>query len=410
MSAQWFDYPHLLRAYLLDCIKFEFPAARIDKRFYDPTYAMGEISLGESGLGLDSLELIKLSALISRYIHINESHVADNFLDKPTLSDWEMIVRSSLQQYSDQISFKTSGSTGAQKYRAHSLYLLEEESQFLSKGLSNRRRILKAVPSHHIYGFIFTVLLPTTMHITHSVVDIRGQSANSLTATLQAGDLIIGFPEFWEHLDASGIIFPDDVIGINSAGPCSADISNNLYKKNISQFIEVYGSSETAGVGWRKKAEDPYLLFPYWHPGAERTKLVRSLVSGDSLTVEIQDNLDWTSDQSFFVIGRKDNVVQVGGMNVNLTTVAHTLKQHPLIQDVIVRKMQPHEGDRLKAFIVIQHDHQVFKDDPDRLSVERLTDDINQYIHQVLPDVERPKSITLGFKLPMNEMGKLGDW
>lgn len=60
--------------------------------------------------------------------------------------------------------------------------------------------------------------------------------------------------------------------------------------------------------------------------------------------------------------------------------------------------MAPHEGDRLKAFIVPRR----AGDDP--------TDGLVVWCASRLTPMERPKAFTLGAQLPVNSVGKDMDW
>ena len=390
----WFDYPALINNYIIDLISSELnsvrpglPKNRAKTKFID---------IGEAGLGADSLELINLSTALARSIHMHESKLADTFLTDTTLVAWIQTSHQSLKIYSEKISFKTSGSTGLKKYCEHYLKNLEEEATFLASLFSGRKRILRAVPSHHIFGFIFCVLLPRYLDI--EVIDVSGLSANTLNSIMKSGDLIIGFPEFWCAISEANQELISDVIGVNSTGPCMQEIGLNLLALNLKVFYEVYGASETAGVGWRNYPLDEYRLFPYWSKHDSEPKLFRE--ASNSICVRLQDKLEWSSSNQFKVLGRKDDIVQVGGNNVSLNYVRKMLMQHPLVNVATVRLMRQDEGLRLKAFVV------PVKNENEAVIIEQL----DAYMKTCLKAEERPKSIMIGNKLPINELGKLCDW
>ena len=61
--------------------------------------------------------------------------------------------------------------------------------------LPGRRRILSAVPSHHIDGFLFSVLLPQEPAMGGlEVPDLRGSSPARLAHEPRSGDLVVGIP------------------------------------------------------------------------------------------------------------------------------------------------------------------------------------------------------------------------
>ncbi len=390
----WFKNPALLNHFIVDLLVSELNAVR-------PSFPKNRVNtvildIGETGLGADSLELINLSTALARAIHMHESKLADNFLTDTSLAAWISIAQSSLSIYSEKISFKTSGSTGLSKYCEHYLEHLEKEAIFLATLFKGRKRILRAVPSHHIYGFIFSILLPR--HLAIEVVDISGISANALNANLKPGDLILGFPEFWRAVSDAKLAFVNDVIGINSTGPCLQDVGLSLLALNLNSFYEVYGSSETAGIGWRNHPLDEYSLFPYWEKHPTDAQLTRE--DAQPAVAKLQDKLAWSSSTQFKILGRKDDIVQVGGNNVSLHHVREILEQYPLVKVATVRLMLLEEGTRLKTFVV-----------PIKNGIEALTiQKLESYVNSCLKTEERPKSIMIGDSLPVNAMGKLCDW
>lgn len=390
----WFINPELITNFIVDLLLSELNSVRLGLPKKRLNSAI--LDIGESGLGADSLELINLSTALARAIHMHESKLPDNFLMDTSLGAWIGITQRSLTIYSEKISFKTSGSTGLSKYCQHNLENLEKEATFLASVFVGRKRILRAVPSHHIYGFIFGILLPR--HLDIEVVDVSGLSANTLNAILKPGDLILGFPEFWCAISEANLEFVNDVIGVNSTGPCLQEVGLSLLALNLKSFFDVYGSSETAGVGWRNHPLNAYTLFPYWKKHPTEPQLIRE--DDPHTLTKLQDKLEWSSGIEFKVLGRNDDIVQVGGNNVSLHHVTQILQQYPLVKSATVRLMRREEGTRLKAFVV------PIKNGTETLTIEKLEEYLNTY----LKTEERPKSIMIGDSLPINALGKLCDW
>lgn len=101
------------------------------------------------------------------------------------------------------------------------------------------------------------------------------------------------------------------------------------------------------------------------------------------------------------VDGRRDEAVQVGGVNVYPERVAETIRSHPEVADCAVRPMRPGEGRRMKALIVLE---EAARDQPD--SRRRL----EYWLRQTFSAPERPSSLTFGEAVPRNGQGKTTDW
>lgn len=348
-------------------------------------------------LGVDSLELMALATSVSQMLHLSESGVEDFLLARRRLGDWVDIAEAGLEQWSRRITFLTSGSSGLPKPCTHELASLAEEVRTWATLLPARTRILTAVPCHHIYGFLFTMLLPALMDEGDvEVVDLRGSTPAWLATAARPGDLVIGHPDFWAALARTVPRLAPDVIGVSSTAPCPEGLDQELAAAGLSSLLQVYGSTETAGVGWRVDGRLPFTLLPHW--SIEGGSLVRS-VHGQPHVIPAPDTLEVAGSRTFRVAGRLDQAVQVGGTNVHPARVREVLLRHPMVADAAVRLMRPDEGSRLKAFVV-----------PRTGTHEEVISQLEAWIDDRLTAPERPKAITLGPALPMSAHGKLQDW
>ena len=165
--------------------------------------------------------------------------------------------------------------------------------------------------------------------------------------------------------------------------------------------MEVYGASETAGIGWRDDPDEPFALLDHWRPGIDTETLLRVLPDGTCEAARIPDRLAWCGPRAFRVEGRRDEAVQVGGVNVFPSLVRDQLLKHPCVHDAAVRLMSPGEGVRLKAFIALTR--------PSR-DVADLRRELIAWCNERLTVPERPKAFSFGSELPRNALLKLADW
>jgi acyl-coenzyme A synthetase/AMP-(fatty) acid ligase len=115
----------------------------------------------------------------------------------------------------------------------------------------------------------------------------------------------------------------------------------------------------------------------------------------------LPDEVEWCDSRSFRPLRRRDQAVQVAGINVYPQYVASRLKEHPGVADCSVRLMRPEEGVRLKAFVVPADMC---------LSTAALRTELSNWCRQHLKNVEQPRTFTFGERLPTQGMGKLADW
>jgi len=398
----WRDSPSLHRV-VADLLAAEMASMHPGQRRGLPPWA-ASLDLRHD-LGADSLDLMGLASALAAMLR---GGAATAPLDAPLLvqtrlDDWLGAARAWLDAEGSMLTFRTSGSSGAPKPCTHALALLWQETEALAALFPGRRRILSLVPSHHIYGFLLTVLLPQRLGLgAADVIDLRGHAPGALAAQLRAGDLVIGYPEAWRAFGQGAAGLAPDIVGVTSTAPCPPDVARAALGAGLARLVQVYGSSETAGVGWRDDPDGDYTLFPYWARGAQPDALERQGPGGAGLSVSLQDRLAWSAAGRFRPDGRIDQAVQVGGVNVFPAYVADVLRLHPAVQEASVRPMRPDEGQRLKAFVVRR--------------TEAAGDDaalgaaLQDWIAERLAPAECPAAYSFGASLPRGASGKLTDW
>ena len=408
----WHDRPGALARFIGDLVADELARLRPGAPLALPPRPWPALlQLDEDGLGLDSLDRMAVAAALTEALHLHESGIEDLLLAQRGFGEWVETAAESLRRFDAALTFRTAGSTGAPKACRHILAALQHEVDALA-GLPPLRgavgRVLAAVPSHHIYGFLFTHLLPTRLGAAE-IVDVRGLTVPALRQQLRASDLVIGHPAFWrlfaQHGGATPL--PHGVRGVSSTAPCPDALARDLVDQGLASLLQVYGSSETAGIGWRDCADEGFALLPHWQrtdaPATEAMcTLLRSGPGGPFAPVVLQDHLDWLDAGHFTIRGRADAAVQVGGVNVFPSHVRQCLCDHPAVANAAVRPMAPHEGDRLKAFVVPHHGA-----DADRHALRAVLDD---WVRTRLPAPARPRAIEFGPALPVDSRGKACDW
>ncbi|RTE86605.1 MULTISPECIES: AMP-binding protein [Gammaproteobacteria] len=369
--------------------------------------AQTKISLSEPSISekdvifLDSMEWMACATRVVKFFHIHESGVEDYLLRVKTVGQWAEVVEESRKLGATSITFNTSGSTGTPKSIQHDWKALLSEvnffSSFLREGSAAPNRIIAAVPSHHIYGFLFTVLIPEQLGIEV----LRGMRAHStvFAGKLEAGDIIVAFPGFLNQLVKKEMSFQPDVTIVNSTGPCAVHVMSALKSQGVDTLVDVYGSSETAGIGYRTEPGEPYTLLPRWLKRKEDCLSERDT----EREFEIQDRVIWLSEQKFQLGERKDQAVSIKGMNVFPSYVCEKLKLHRDVADARVRAMNLDGNHSLKALIEVarplcKHEQGV------------LISDLKEWLSKHLLKHERPVHYTLVDKIPTTEMGKDMDW
>ncbi len=355
------------------------------------------------GLGVDSLARLAIVERVNQFFGLHETGAEDYLLVRRSLGEWAEIVAASfrppLRDAWTAVTFQSSGSTGAPKAITHAMAALDEEVAVWAGLFSSARRILACAPPHHIYGFLFTVMLPERLGA--ELVDARAWPPSAVARRAAAGDVIVATPFVWAHMLSGGARFASGVEGVSSGAPTPPELAAAVRDAGLAQLTEVYGSSETAGVGWRCDPQAPFTLMEYWRRDGT-DGLIRSRPDSECAT-PTPDHLAWEGDRHFRPLKRRDGAVQIGGVNVFPDQVRAVLCDHPDVTAAAVRVDEAGRGAgraRLKAFVVWR----------DGASPDDAAASLDAHCAARLPAPARPASYRFGSALPVNAMGKPCDW
>lgn len=401
VNTPWWRHPALLHRFLDGVLRAEMARLRPGGwAAAQDLWAPGRHWLHE--LGADSLELMALAGALGAAVDLPDAEAAEALFEHPTPGHWAQVAAGCLDRQPDRMRYRSSGSTGEPRWHAHRLADLVQEMQAMGAVLGPVQRIVSAVPCHHIYGHLFGVLLPwATGRPDLPFLSLHGRAPLALGTQLRPGDLVLGFPDWWRLVAAQDVAWPGGVTGVSSTAPCPEDLALALARQGLPRLVQVYGSSETAGVGWRDQPGQPFHLHPFWHrdehPGHT---LVREHVRGDRSHAAAPDALRWEDARHFWPGERRDGAVQVAGVNVFPGAVRALLRSHPDVKDAAVRLHDFGGQPRLKAYVVPWPEA-----DPGPLA-----EHLRQWAAERLPAPARPAHIAVGPALPVNAEGKARDW
>jgi 4-coumarate--CoA ligase (photoactive yellow protein activation family) len=360
-----------------------------------PAGNVAAIEIGEDALGLDSLARLDLVGSLSRFFCLADTGAEDLLLVHRELGDWVRIVGAHLDRVAQaaRFGFETSGSTGAPKVIAHARRVLDDEVREILETIlceHPAERFLTTVPPRHIYGFLWGVLLPERGG--QEVIECHRSTGEALFRLCRPGDIVIGTPFTWERAARLGQRLAGGVTGITSGGPSTAATWEAAHRLGLDRLVEIYGSTETGGIGWRNRRDAPFHL----SDRVERTG-PRLRRRADRSVVPLQDHLLWRGAGRFDVAGRIDDVVQIAGTNVSTSRVARLLGAVDGVAEAAVRL----DAGRMKALIVPSN--------PDG-ATGHLEEALRARAARHLDAPARPDRYMFASAMPRNAMGKLADW
>lgn len=335
-------------------------------------------------LELDSLETMSVAAALGQVFQQEDLSFAP---DTPaTIAEWAARIAT---RRIERVTVYTSGSTGQPQGQTHTTANLLAEARELAARFPDTQRVVALVPADHLYGLIWTALLP-------AILDVPVIAGTVLTLPAPAaGDLIVGVPEHWAALARLGKSWPAPVTGISSGGALPEALGEDLIAAGLTRLVDVYGSSETGAIGLREVPASGYTLLSRWQLTSAAD--TATLVDREGQPVSLPDDIRAIDERRIELLGRRDHAVQVGGTNVYPDRIAAVLGECPGVANAAVRL--GNHG-RLKAFIVPA-------DEPDEAALEQQ---LRQFVAARLAPIERPTSFRFGAELPRNPMGKAADW
>lgn len=338
---------------------------------------------------IDSLERLHLAACVNEFFCLHETGAEDRLLMTQRFDDWASLVARAITETSG-LTFRTSGSTGSPTAHLHRWEDIEAEAHALAQRFASRtqlHRVISWLPLHHLYGFMLGVALPRVLGIPRISTD------EATLPTLSTGDLVVTVPPRWDYLAVSRGSWPANVVGVSSTAPLSAETIDALNARGLTGLLEIYGSTETGGVATRWQQDEPYRLLAHW----QRTDTQHIQRVNSRISTPLLDNTHWHDEHTFTLQGRHDDVVMIGGVNVNPQFVAERLRVLESVAECAIRTTGPNTKRRLKAFVVPVKNEQE--------TANAIAQTIAQW-----PAAERPVGVTYGDALPTNTMGKLTDW
>lgn len=384
-NAVWWQDECSVQRFGLSLLETEFRRLRRG----EPLGGLGlslDTRLDGDGIDLDSLDRLKLStSLCSAFemMHVDEDALARS----GTAGELLHALFANMEHEPEVIRFSTSGSRGVPKDCVQPMQNLLRETEHWASLLSGSERLFSLVPAAHIYGFIWTVLLPHRLSLP--VIDRPYALAHSLATDMREGDVVIGHPAFWET--AGDVHWPSGVTAISSGGPVNRESFARVVSTGSSRGMEIYGSSETGGIGHRMAADQGFTLLPWLE---RRQEGIFDLEN--NAVVELPDELAWRGQRAFEVGERVDGAVNVAGHLVRIANVESVIAACPGVEAVRVRMMRPEEGDRLKAFVVAREGATV--------------QELRAWCRSRLPTFACPERFQIGGVLPKTETGKDRDW
>ena len=233
------------------------------------------------------------------------------------------------------LEFWTSGSTGEPKGIAKTLAQLDAEVALLERTFGHRMGagpMVGTVPHHHIYGCLFRILWPLAAGRPFLCEPAGDPSRFHRALALGPGAALVASPAHLSRLphlvDLEGSASLPTAI-FSSGGPLAAADAVTWRRWVPAGVVEIYGSTETGGIGWRNQDGSPESA--QWTPlddvavrFEDGALVVDSFRAGGALRLE--DAAEPGTGGRFRLLGRLDRTIKLEEKRVSLPELEKALE------------------------------------------------------------------------------------
>ena len=256
--------------------------------------------------------------------------------------------------------------------------------------------IVATVPPQHMYGLEMSVLLPLLAGFgIHGGMPLLPGDVAAALDDVPSPRVLVSTPVHLRSLVESHTVFPNIAVVVSATAPLQPSLARRVEHRMRAVLIEVFGSTETCVIASRRTAKDEnWRAYPSvrLEPVENGTLVRASWLARDQL---LHDILNIRADNSFTVIGRRGDLIEVAGKRASLADLTRRMLEVPGVLDAIV--FQPPGADsgraqRCAALVVA----------PGCAAAE-----ITRRFRQQVDPVFIPRPLRIVMKLPRNELGKL---
>ncbi|MGN0854673.1 MAG: AMP-binding protein [Kiritimatiellia bacterium] len=317
------------------------------------------------------------------------------------------------------VTFRTSGSTGGSKTIVKTFESLAREvayhrdfhtARLRAAGGTEERpvRLLATIDPGHMFGTLWRVMFPAAMGFSADDEIIRAPEA-LLEKMKTAGKVfLVTTPSFLDRFTAYADLYdvPQNCVEIVTSGALLAkDVSDRAKTVFGVEPRQIFGSTETGGVAWRR-GDGAWRVFPAVKVRAARTAAgaparlaVRSPYSFRKGWYVMGDGAEVAADgRTFRLLGRVDRLVKINEERVNLAELEEKIRALGYVDCALAAL----DGDRgpFLGCVLVPPSGLPSSRRPNALALRRR-------LLPLFPKGAVPKRFRLVHELPRNAQGKV---
>lgn len=316
----------------------------------------------------------------------------------------------------------TSGSTGTRTAVPKNLGNIASELRTLEEEWSQTLddcTMVATVSHQHIYGLLFKVLWPLIAGRTffEDTVVYPDKIVRAVKQFADEGVCLVSTPAHLQRLvkyDAVDVIAPHVKHVFSSGGVLPEETAGALRDVFEHAPVEVFGSTETGGIAWRRRNGEN----PAWTPfDPAQTRIEDTLhVKSPFIHPDLAEEDGWfrtgdrctARDRGFKFLGRADRDVNIADKRVSLEEVERALMKQEIVDEAKALSLERSSFNstrRVIATVVL------LEEDGKQLlelnSRKHVTKHLRDQLSQTLAPVAVPKLVRFVEQLPRDAQGKV---
>ncbi|MBN45772.1 MULTISPECIES: AMP-binding protein [unclassified Methylophaga] len=310
------------------------------------------------------------------------------------------------------IEVYTSGTTGLPKAISKTMQQLEDELAALDVLMpESPAAIVATTVSHqHLYGLTFRLFRPFCYQ--QAFTARLSQYAEDLIALVEqhSSFSLVSSPSHlgrMNRLQDWHLVQPKCSEVFSSTAPLSLDNSLNVAGLLQAPVTEIYGSSETGALAWRRQQSDDESSL--WQPLAhvELSKAndgsLNVLFCHDATQVNLADQVEFSPQGHFSLQGRKDQIVKVEGKRVSLNEMNALLQASPLVEQAQVLTLARHRIEMAAVIVLSDAGNALLHEVGRKPLITTLKKQLSSHFEAVVI----PRRWRFVQAMPINSQGKL---
>ena len=308
--------------------------------------------------------------------------------------------------------FSTSGSSGEPKLVEKSWHQINTELATLSAtfSLKGDNVFLATVSHQHIYGLLFRLLWPLSKKATiEDTIEYPEHGIRVLAKNTAV--VLISSPAFLKRL-AQDNVFIDYKSNLSrvfsSGGPLADADAITLYQQFSQGVVQVYGSTETGGIGYRSVTRLPavsWQTFAGIHLTIEADTQRFCLQSPyiNEVKLLLDDKGELNNNGGFSLLGRVDRTIKLEEKRLNLDDLEQHLLRSLYVSECRVMVLNDARS-TLVAVVCLNESGVALKSS---LTAFAFNQQLKQHLLERFERVCLPRKWRYLDQLPYNSQGKL---